>query len=179
MALVLDRETAPFRLLSLPKSVWSEISALLDARSIAVLGCLSPAFRTFIRSSHVIAKLHILVPADSRMQLTEWPFQWFEPYPSLVSIGLSLNAKSQLRPFTYETPASLPSILVYQPLVPLIPFADPLSIGFWHNGGLLTPLFFEPTAPRIWPNSSSFAISTSTSRTLSPIPCFLTCLQCS
>lgn len=37
------------------------------------------------------------------LRITEWPFEWFEQFPTLVSIGLALNIDSKLQPFTYAS----------------------------------------------------------------------------
>lgn len=101
----------------MPPFIWGQVTSLLDARSIAVLGCTSPLVKNLLSSPHTVSKLHINLSFSSKIALNEWPQHWFQKYPTLVSIGLSLNSNSKLGPFTYgEYRPFLPSMRLESPL---------------------------------------------------------------
>lgn len=103
MAVVPNSGTGLSPLFKLPPPTWGLITSFLDARSIVIFMRSSPRVQNLLRSPHAVPRLHIDLPYASKMRLTEWPFEWFDAYPTLVSVGLALNIDSKMKPFTYAS----------------------------------------------------------------------------
>lgn len=83
-------------LFKLPPTVWGNITAMLDSRAIVHFERCSPFSLAFVRSPHVVHRMHIAISTTSKAKVTTWPHHWFRAYPSLTDVGLTLNGSSKL-----------------------------------------------------------------------------------
>lgn len=83
------------KLFALPTPVWGLVTAYLTSEEIASFSATTPFVRNFLRSPHVVNRLHIHLRSRSNLKLVTFPHHWYATYPTLTSIGLTFRKQGQ------------------------------------------------------------------------------------